>query len=86
MGDSLSSSSACPSNPVDIIVKATHRHVVVDDDANVLDIKASACHVSRYQDVGLILDWLLELGVYLISLPLLLVAMDCTSFILDGFL
>ena len=82
---SFPSGSTCPSNSMNIIVESSlHGHIIIYDDGDVLDIKSSRCYIRGNEDVALGSDWFFEFCVDFISFPLLLIPVDCSSFILDS--
>lgn len=89
VGNSLLSGSSGTPNTMDVVVKASlHWHVIVDDDTDVFYIKASRGDIGGDQDVWFLtlFDWLFELGVDIVSLPLLFVSVDSSGFVFHGVL
>lgn len=73
---------------MDVVVEPTHWHVVVDDHTDVFNIQSPGGNICGNQNICELgsSDWLLELGVYLISLPLLLVSVNSFSIVLNNVL
>ena len=49
MSDTLGTGTARTSNPVDVVLNGIHsgRHVVINDDTNILHIKTTGSNISR---------------------------------------
>jgi hypothetical protein len=85
VSNSCSAGSSCSTYSMDVVVESAHWHVVVDDNADILNIKTSGSNICCNEQLGALRlgDWLLELCVNLISLPLLLVSVNSSRLILD---
>ena len=86
VSNSLGSSSSSPTDSMNVVVETGHWHIVVDHNHNVFHIKTSRSDIGSNKYVGSLADGLLELGVDLISLPLLLVSVDGLGLVRDSML
>lgn len=86
VSNSLGASSTCPTDSMDVVVETRHWHVVVDDHHDILDIKTSGSNISSNKNVSLLVTRQLEVGIDLVSLPLLFVSVNGLRFVWDGIL